>query len=61
MLMVKEGNLHPFDICTLAGLHWKTTGSTEERRRAFREHWSAVKDLSLLFISSATDDASFTA
>ncbi|WOH52966.1 MULTISPECIES: hypothetical protein [unclassified Bradyrhizobium] len=43
MLMVKEGSSHPFDIHTFAGLHWKTAGSVEERRRAFREHWAAIQ------------------
>ena len=43
MLMVKEGSVHPFDIHTLAGLHWKTSGYTEDRRRAFREHWAAIQ------------------
>jgi hypothetical protein len=43
MLMVKEGASHPFDIHTFAGLHWKTTGTVEERRRAFREHWAAIQ------------------
>jgi hypothetical protein len=44
MLMVKEGSAHPFDINTFAGLHWKLTGPVEERRRAFREHWAAIKN-----------------
>ncbi len=43
MLMVKEEASHPFDIHTFAGLHWKTTGTAEERRRAFREHWAAIQ------------------
>jgi TIR- and PNP-associating SLOG family len=43
MLTVKEGSSHPFDIHTFAGLHWKTTGTVEERRRAFREHWTAIQ------------------
>jgi hypothetical protein len=44
MLMVKEGASHPFDIHTFAGLHWKTTGTIDERRRAFREHWMAIQN-----------------
>ncbi len=44
MLMVKDGSSHPFDIYTLAGLHWKTTGTIDDRRRAFREHWTAVRN-----------------
>ena len=43
MLMVKEGATHPFDIQTFAGLHWNTTGTVEQRRRAFREHWTAIQ------------------
>jgi hypothetical protein len=43
MLMAKEGSTHPFDIHTFAGLHWKTSGPVEERRRAFREHWAAIQ------------------
>jgi hypothetical protein len=43
MLMAKEGSSHPFDIHTLGGLHWKTTGSVDDRRRAFREHWAAIQ------------------
>jgi hypothetical protein len=44
MLMVREGSPHPFDIYTLAGLHWKTSGTVEDRRRAFREHWAAIRN-----------------
>lgn len=44
MLTVKEGATHPFDIVSLAGLHWKTTGTVEERKDAFRTHWRAIKD-----------------
>ncbi|MCG7394232.1 hypothetical protein MHY87_15100 [Microvirga sp. ACRRW] len=43
MLMAKEGTSHPFDITNFSALHWKTTGSVEERRRAFREHWDAIQ------------------
>jgi TIR- and PNP-associating SLOG family len=43
MLMVKQGASHPFDIHTFAGLHWKTTGTVDERRHAFREHWTAIQ------------------
>jgi nucleoside 2-deoxyribosyltransferase len=42
MLMAKAGSPHPFDIYTLAGLHW-SPGSVEERRRLFREHWNAIR------------------
>jgi hypothetical protein len=44
MVMMKEGSVQPFDICTVAGLHWKTTGSIDDRRRAFREHWTAIRN-----------------
>jgi hypothetical protein len=44
MLMVREGATHPFDIHTFAGLHWKASGSIDERRRAFREHWNAIQN-----------------
>jgi len=44
MVMMKEGGIQPFDIYTLASLHWKTTGSIEERRQAFRDHWVAIRD-----------------
>ena len=37
MLTAKEGSNHPFDIYTLSGFHWKTTGGATERRRLFRE------------------------
>jgi hypothetical protein len=43
MLMAKEGSTHPFDVQTFAGLHWKTSGTIDERRRAFREHWAAIQ------------------
>jgi hypothetical protein len=43
MLMAKEGSTHPFDVATFAGLHWQRDGSVEDRRRAFREHWNAIK------------------
>jgi TIR- and PNP-associating SLOG family len=43
MLTVKDGSSHPFDIYTLAGLHWKATGPLDERRHAFREHWAAIR------------------
>ena len=44
MVMLKEGGAQPFDICTVAGLHWKTSGSIDERRGAFREHWAAIRN-----------------
>lgn len=44
MLMGKEGIQHPFDLSTFAGLHWKASGPTEERRREFRAHWEAIRN-----------------
>lgn len=44
MVMAREGTNLPFDITTLSGLHWSTKGSAEERRRAFREHWTAIRN-----------------
>lgn len=42
MVMAREGSSLPFDITTFSGLHWKTSGTAEDRRRAFREHWQAI-------------------
>ena len=44
ILMARKGTPHPFDISTFAGLHWKAHGPAEDRRRAFREHWEAVRN-----------------
>lgn len=44
MLMAKEGTDHPFDIYSLSGHRWRTTGSLEERRTEFRNHWKAIKN-----------------
>lgn len=43
MVLAKVGTEHPFDIYSLSGHHWKTTGSAEDRRREFRTHWNAIK------------------
>lgn len=43
MVMAQEGTSLPFDITTLSGLHWSTKGSAEDRRRAFRDHWKAIR------------------
>lgn len=43
MVTAREGSNLPFDITTLSGLHWKNTGPAEDRRRAFREHWQAIR------------------
>jgi len=43
LLTGKEGVDHPFDIMSLAGLHWKTSGTVEERKEEFRKHWKAVR------------------
>ncbi len=44
MLLAKEGTEHPFDIFSLSGLHWKTSGTAEEQRSEFRKHWNAIKN-----------------
>lgn len=44
MVTVQQGASLPFDITTLSGLHWATEGSAEDRRRAFREHWKAIRN-----------------
>lgn len=43
MVLAKAGTEHPFDIYSLSGHHWKTTGTAEDRRREFRTHWNAIK------------------
>ncbi len=43
MVLAKLGTVLPFDIYSLSGHHWKTTGSVEERRSEFRTHWNAIK------------------
>jgi hypothetical protein len=44
IVTAREGSDTPFDIKTFAGLHWKTDGTADERRSAFREHWEAVRN-----------------
>ena len=44
MLTGKKGSEHPFDLYTFSGLHWDPAGSTDERRRAFRKHWAAIRN-----------------
>ncbi len=44
IVTAREGSDTPFDITTLAGLHWTTDGTAEDRRKAFREHWEAVRN-----------------
>lgn len=44
MVMAREGASLPFDITTFSGLHWKASGTAEDRRRAFREHWQAIRN-----------------
>lgn len=48
MLLSKDGTEAPFDIYTLSGHRWKTTGTAEERRQEFRQHWNAIKSRSTL-------------
>lgn len=44
MLMAREGTQQPFDVTVFSGHHWKTSGTAEERRQAFRKHWNAIKN-----------------
>ncbi|KKC31472.1 hypothetical protein WH91_19245 [Devosia psychrophila] len=44
MVTAREGSNIPFDITTFSGLRWKAAGSAEERKRAFREHWMAIRN-----------------
>jgi hypothetical protein len=44
MVTAREGSKLPFDLTTLSGLLWKTEGTIEERRKAFREHWQAIRN-----------------
>ena len=44
MVTAREGAFMPFDITTFAGHHWKANGSAVERRRAFKEHWLAIRN-----------------
>lgn len=44
IVTARDGSDTPFDITTLAGLRWKTDGTAEDRRKAFREHWEAVRN-----------------
>jgi len=44
MVTAKQGSNLPFDITTLSALHWPTTGTAEERRQAFRDHWKAIRN-----------------
>lgn len=44
IVTARAGSATPFDITTLAGLRWKTDGTAEDRRQAFREHWNAVRN-----------------
>jgi hypothetical protein len=44
MLTVKEGAQHPFDIYSIAALHWKPKDTLEERKEAFRKHWDAIRN-----------------
>lgn len=44
MVTARQGASLPFDITTFAGHHWKPTGSADDRRRAFKEHWQAIRN-----------------
>jgi hypothetical protein len=43
MVLAREDTQHPFDITTLAGHHWVSTLTVEEKRLQLREHWIAVR------------------
>lgn len=43
IVTARSGSQTPFDITTFAGLRWNEQSTTEEQRRAFREHWQAVR------------------
>lgn len=43
MLTAKNGEVYPFDICTLAGLRWTPTGTVKPRQQSFREHWASIR------------------
>lgn len=44
IVTARAGSDTPFDITTLAGLRWRSEGTAEERRQAFRNHWQAVRN-----------------
>jgi hypothetical protein len=44
MVMAREGSSLPFDIMTFSGHHWTVIGVAEDRRRAFRDHWQAIRN-----------------
>ena len=44
IVTARKGSDTPFDITTLAGLRWRIDGGAEQRRQAFRAHWTAVRD-----------------
>lgn len=43
MVMGMSGSELPFDITTYSGHHWQASGSAEDRRRAFLDHWHAIR------------------
>ncbi|MXP41867.1 hypothetical protein GRI75_09460 [Altererythrobacter soli] len=44
VVTARKGFDTPFDIATFAGHHWKASGDTSDRRRAFKEHLEAVRN-----------------
>ena len=42
VVTAKAGSPLPFDITTLAGHRWTTSGSADDRRKALLEHWRTV-------------------
>lgn len=43
IVTAKEGSKRPFDVTTYAMLSWTPSGAVDERRRAFRDYWEAVR------------------
>lgn len=43
MLLAQEGTEHPFDVTTFAGHRWTLDQNEDDRRRAFLEHWDAIR------------------
>lgn len=43
IVTARAGSEAPFDIKTFSALYWKTTGTTDDRREAFRKHWQATR------------------
>jgi len=44
MVTSREGSERPFDIATLSGLSWRTEGTLKDKKQAFRDHYSAIRN-----------------